>query len=1014
MIGDLSFSDHFRRLKMDQGGGFTTVTTSSQPRVVRRVVKFQQPSNTQAQLVGNPRIKRGPTIKDYDRNTDGAIFKLGDAFKAGNINLDDFFKTMTNSGFKVQKVETSTSTDPDDLGLSQTLTRVTTVTTDPGSTQTSQRPGIVTSGGHDIHVQAPTGLAQPAPMIVTQQRDVTTGLPQDAFGRASGIPSQNRKAIFKVSGSDQSGATGPSGGIPQPSVAHSKQSLRPEHGNHASNEQVASRKRQRQHGSSEDLKSAGVPKFPQSIDTNIVIDFEGDDKFPIVSTSDEDIETSSYTPLCSALCKEQNRVKKKRKISKGIHGDAAKGKVGMTASEVTIPGEEDKLPAIQMMVLNYNRMLELDRAGFVETLFRAVKLNGVDVVRILCGLVARKGIKLSSAEMREPDSSATILHVALLYDHEEMVDYLINLKDESLIMATYNNEEYKNQTALHVAVANGNEQLVTNLLNSLRRPDRKKLINTVATGSYFKTNHPDGQLCLTAAVWSGSGHMLTTLAKFGANFAMCDLSGNTLMHRLVIASVQKADKMDYRYLVDAVFDAVGEWAKHCKYKTNIPTQREMEQKLKQISTFQKLLNKQNYDGQTPITLAASTQSSLLNYMMNLDKIFRIPQNKLGSISWVTYDVTDITTFANDNYNKFSVLHILAHNSGKISRSENLEESGILDAEPIKTLIENKWKVYRLVYICWCWVHLIYVSALTYFTHDAHSFSSLDEQVMNEEGIPGNQSDINVTPVNPWLGLFVIIPMIYIVLEFVDWFGCFPYSILFMRRQSLLSKIAKRMTSEWVITGNGPYRSVCFGHSVLTIVWFVLYVERSIYQDMALSIGILLGWIFVLFFTRGCRVTSRFSIMIQKMFFRDLMYFLAVYIVILTGFSFSVSTLYSYTSDSVNTLTLVLYQMMNIVTGLEEKEQFPSTRHPAFSNILLIFYAIVAVILLMNMLIAMMNTSYETVRSTQRNLWKHQQLSIMLMIERRMIWLKPLCRYSEAGIWQKEWENEFRSYLDVTL
>ena len=86
------------------------------------------------------------------------------------------------------------------------------------------------------------------------------------------------------------------------------------------------------------------------------------------------------------------------------------------------------------------------------------------MVKILVQLVTRKGIKLSSDAMREPESSATVLHVALLYNHADIVDYLIGLQDRDLILAVYNNAEYRNQTALHVAVANGNHNLVQKLL----------------------------------------------------------------------------------------------------------------------------------------------------------------------------------------------------------------------------------------------------------------------------------------------------------------------------------------------------------------------------------------------------------------------------------------------------------------------------------------------------------------------------------------------------------------------
>jgi len=113
---------------------------------------------------------------------------------------------------------------------------------------------------------------------------------------------------------------------------------------------------------------------------------------------------------------------------------------------------------------------------------------------------------------------------------------------------------------------------------------------------------------------------------------------------------------------------------------------------------------------------------------------------------------------------------------------------------------------------------------------------------------------------------------------------------------------------------------------------------------------------------------------------------------------------------------VFYDMMSVVTDLDQKQTVRGARHPMFAKLLLIFYAIIAVILLMNMLIAMMNTSYETVRVTRCNLWRQQQLSILLLIERRFFWLRWLCQRSERDIWRKldAASAEERCYLDVTM
>ncbi len=563
--------------------------------------------------------------------------------------------------------------------------------------------------------------------------------------------------------------------------------------------------------------------------------------------------------------------------------DAGKGRYGMTASEIN--QDEKALPGVQALVANYARMLHEDREQFVTTLFRAVKLNKLDVLRILCKIVQKSGLELSYRELREPESSATVLHVALLYNHHDVVDFIVQQATTELLMAKYENEEYKNQTGLHVAVANGNVELVEKLLQPLSPDERSNLINQIADGHYFRTSHHHGQLCLTAAAWAGSTEVIKTLVSYGGNLALKNMDGNTMLHSIVLQSTQLPDR-DYEQMMKAVWDATGIWAEQLVYSTKNVQQRALERNQMQINLFRELLAIRNHDGYTPMALATVENSKLHHVMINLEKIYKIPQNKLGSVAWVTYDVTDITSFAYDTYNKFSMMHILAHNSKRLSRHANLdgEETDLLDKEPINALVVCKWSVYRWIYIAWFVVHLSYMIIFTTCTVETNS-SPIS---VNGSNIPESLMEVHYG-----YAFFLFLPFIYIVLEILDLFGNKPYRIQFMSNQNYIKRCLKCIESEWTITGNGPYRIVGVGFSYFLIEWFFRYASNDENQDVSLAMALLLGWIFVLFFTRACRITCRFSIMIQKMFFRDLIYFLTVYGIILIAFSFAMNSMFTY-------------------------------------------------------------------------------------------------------------------------
>jgi hypothetical protein len=88
---------------------------------------------------------------------------------------------------------------------------------------------------------------------------------------------------------------------------------------------------------------------------------------------------SSCCWACARLIKNKSRAMPKSFIQ------LSKGKSRMTSSEIM---EDDRsMPTAHSIVANYARMLCDNRPQFVETMFRAVKLNKLDVTKILCKII---------------------------------------------------------------------------------------------------------------------------------------------------------------------------------------------------------------------------------------------------------------------------------------------------------------------------------------------------------------------------------------------------------------------------------------------------------------------------------------------------------------------------------------------------------------------------------------------------------------------------------------------------
>jgi len=95
------------------------------------------------------------------------------------------------------------------------------------------------------------------------------------------------------------------------------------------------------------------------------------------SQYDSDVDSLCWS--CAQIIRNKSKAMPKSLIGLG------KGKSCMTSLGVS--DDDSTMPNPHSLVANYARMLAEDRPRFVETLFRAVKLNKLDVTKILCRIV---------------------------------------------------------------------------------------------------------------------------------------------------------------------------------------------------------------------------------------------------------------------------------------------------------------------------------------------------------------------------------------------------------------------------------------------------------------------------------------------------------------------------------------------------------------------------------------------------------------------------------------------------
>lgn len=176
----------------------------------------------------------------------------------------------------------------------------------------------------------------------------------------------------------------------------------------------------------------------------------------------------------------------------------------------------------------------------------------------------------------------------------------------------------------------------------------------------------------------------------------------------------------------------------------------------------------------------------------------------------------------------------------------------------------------------------------------------------------------------------------------------------------------------------------------------------------------LGWMNTLYFTRGLKLTGTYSIMIQKILFKDLFRFLLVYVLFMIGYASALVSLLTVcpTPDTAcegpcptnptypkcrdrDTFSTFLLDLFKLTIGMGELDMIHSAQYPAVFLVLLVTYIILTFVLLLNMLIALMGETVSQVSKQSKKIWKLQWATTILDIERSFpVWLRKSFRVGE--------------------
>nr|XP_026264986.1 transient receptor potential cation channel subfamily V member 4 isoform X5 [Urocitellus parryii] len=418
-----------------------------------------------------------------------------------------------------------------------------------------------------------------------------------------------------------------------------------------------------------------------------------------------------------------------------------------------------------------------------------------------------------------------------------------------------------------------------------------------------------------------------------------------------------------------------------------------------------------YRGELPLSLAACTnQPHIVNYLTEnphkkadmrrqdsrgntvLHALVAIADNTRENTKFVTkmYDLLllkcarlfpDSNLEAVLNNDGLSPL-MMAAKTGKIGNRHEM-----LAVEPINELLRDKWRKFGAVSF---YINVVsYLCAMVIFTLTAY------------------YQPLEGTPPYPYR---TTMDYLRLAGEVITLFTGVLF--FFTNIKDLFMKKCPGVNSLFI---DGSFQLLYFIYSVLVIVSAALYLAGIEAYLAVMVFALVLGWMNALYFTRGLKLTGTYSIMIQKILFKDLFRFLLVYLLFMIGYASALVSLlhpcanmkvcdedqtnctvptYPSCRDS-ETFSTFLLDLFKLTIGMGDLEMLSSTKYPVVFIILLVTYIILTFVLLLNMLIALMGETVGQVSKESKHIWKLQWATTILDIERSFpVFLRKAFRSGE--------------------
>uniref|UniRef100_A0A1I8MW96 Ion transport domain-containing protein n=1 Tax=Musca domestica TaxID=7370 RepID=A0A1I8MW96_MUSDO len=541
----------------------------------------------------------------------------------------------------------------------------------------------------------------------------------------------------------------------------------------------------------------------------------------------------------------------------------------------------------------------------------------------------------------------SLLHVLIICDskmHTKLARILLRVFPR-LALDVIEGEEYLGASALHLAIAYSNNELVADLIEAGAD------INQRAIGSFFLPKDQQRANPAKSTDYEGLAYM----GEYPLSWAAC--CANESVYNLLIDHDADPDAQDsfgnmilHMVVVCDKLDMFGYALRHPK----TPAKNGIV----------------NHSGLTPLTLACKLgRAEVFREMLELSarEFWRY-----SNITCSGYPLNALDTLLPDgrtNWN--SALFIILNGT----KEEHLD---MLDGGIIQRLLEEKWKTFaqnqflkRLLILV---VHLLCLSTSVYLrpAHDGDDDEE-DETAQANAGLQTNDPENEEYDIQTIVRYCAELCTIAGVLSF----------LIFQQGDEIknqgLSAFLKQLS-------HAPAKVIFLVSNLMILACIPFRLMGDTDTEEAILIFAVPGsWFLLMFFAGAIRLTGPFVTMIYSMITGDMFTFGIIYSIVLCGFSQAFYFLYKghpqLQSTMFDTFPSTWMALFQTTLGDYNYPDLNQTTYPNLSKTVFVIFMIFVPILLLNMLIAMMGNTYAHVIEQSEKEWMKQWAKIVVTLER---------------------------------